>query len=209
MVFTFSILTTIKSECPGDSLLAPCSCKGDEQITCTGDKPFCDVFKGLAKKVDDKHKDYEMFILSDSGVKELPENCFDDIYFKEIRIERAVGLNKIHSNAFKGTDVLTQRIIIKNCPNIDTSNLFEILNKFKKLDAITLVDIGSNKIDLARILPNFSIPRAKGNTQQWFGASRGARLAIDRGTDCPEVGGKGFSQTQLIDGNTYNEHFFD
>ena len=107
------------------------------------------MFTQLSKKLKDSEKDFDNLLINNTVIEELPANCFGDIYFQNIMIENTSNLKRIDLNAFSGTDVYTQRFILINSPKLENSPktlIFDILNKFAKLEAITLNGIGLSEI---------------------------------------------------------------
>ena len=99
---------------PSSELVYPCTCREmlrdsvqvSKSITCSynsGDQ-IKEVFNNLGQ-LEESEKHLLSVELTGDGLDELPEQVFNDITFSFIEIRKAKNLTKIHTNAFKFTQI--------------------------------------------------------------------------------------------------------
>lgn len=115
-------------------LLNPCRCSND-QITCDGEYNFNlkSVFFKLNRTL--RHPEdrrFDLILLNNTEITELPENVFGDIHFKKIKIVDALSLRRIASNAFERIGPNVSELIVAGESLVGedshASDLFDALN---------------------------------------------------------------------------------
>lgn len=114
MVLLVNVAGVFLNRCQqlNDINLNPCRCEyknstEETNIYCDGENEY-DLkakFSYLSETLPDDQKDLNGFYLWNGGIKELPENVFHDITFREIIFSGANNLTHIHSQAFTATSL--------------------------------------------------------------------------------------------------------
>ncbi|XP_054158463.1 uncharacterized protein LOC128956772 [Oppia nitens] len=137
--------------CPDEAILKPCLCRRSI-ITCDEEMDFklaaiVDAISAMANN--DSTVSVKLFARLDiafSTETDLPDNAFKEIVADGIWIMAAPNLKTIAPNAFQGTDNLTRSLDLRNCPQLDTAGLFDIINKFVQLNRLSLMNINLETI---------------------------------------------------------------
>ena len=135
----------ISCECPRKEILNPCICS-NELLECNGIKVknLKTVFYELSISSYPVVK-YRKIELKNIKGSELTENIFNEITFNTIYINNN-EFTKIDSKAFAGTELTTTELIVRFCPLLDTSNLFDLINRFLNIREIDLREINLEAI---------------------------------------------------------------
>lgn len=136
--------------CPFTELLTPCECSKDV-IVCGGDNNYnlSAVFKRLSVNLNANDKHFKQITISNTEVKELPQNVFSDIAFEKITISGASKLFRIHSRAFTASNNLIKNLLIIDTPivNNDTDfDLFFAIRSMKTLRGLTIHNTNINRL---------------------------------------------------------------
>lgn len=137
-------ISLIKSECPKQELLSPCTCIlswWEAYITCNGDIDIKSVFLKLSQNLPDDKKQFRDLQISNTPIHELEANTFSQITFGYIAINNAKNLTAININAFNGTDLVTTNLAFNNAPLVNkksTHFIFDIINKFINLQIVSI-----------------------------------------------------------------------
>jgi hypothetical protein len=135
--------------CPSNEVSSYCECDNNV-IKCSGIKPFnlSTIFSSMSKNLKPEQKHFEEFWLKNHGIYELEDNVFNGIRFNIIKIEEAMNLTKISTNAFNGTadDILELNLIGKNQLGKD-GKIEELFDVFSSLPNLRRIHLNIETID--------------------------------------------------------------
>ena len=137
-------------DCAPYSSIKPCKFMANDQAIFCGGNTDIDLkamFHNFSKQLSDNEKHFKKFYLSNTYIKVLEENTFDEITFDEIYINYCSNLTNIARHAFTATDLVTKEFVLqKNNKLSMDKTIYTILSSFMNIESITLSDIGFNEI---------------------------------------------------------------
>ena len=130
------------AECGANQYLKPCTLVRN-QIQCGGTTAFDlnGVLSNFSQQLSDNGKHFNSFYLSNTAIKELVDNVFDEITFDKIYIDGCSSLKQIQRDAFSSNNMFTKEITIYNNPVLSSTNnnsIFKILSSFPSIEEISL-----------------------------------------------------------------------
>ena len=136
------------AECGPYQSLQPCKFTNNS-IFCGGntDIDLKAIFHNFSKQLSDNEKHFKLFYLSNTYIKVLEENTFNEITFDKIYINYCSNLTNIERYSFNATDLVTKEFVLQtnNKLSMDKS-IFEILSSFVNIETIFVKDFGFNEI---------------------------------------------------------------
>ncbi|CAG2110321.1 unnamed protein product [Medioppia subpectinata] len=131
------------ADCPVGDAIKPCICH-KSHITCDEEQEY--DLKAIIGSLSDSYgqnqsKHFNRFEFTANTLTELSENLFKDITAAVLWLMGAEQLKSINVNAFHGMDAVVKQFELRNCPVLNTDNIFTIVNKFVMVDTVALKEI--------------------------------------------------------------------
>ncbi|CAG2101953.1 unnamed protein product [Medioppia subpectinata] len=108
------------------------------------------LFANVSRELKGRDTNYHQFYLSNKHVVEIPAAVFGDLHFNVITVENAVNLQRIHSQAFRGTEGTVETFSVINSPVAgsvaNTADLFAAINSLKVLQYVNIYNTSLRNI---------------------------------------------------------------
>ncbi|CAG2110654.1 unnamed protein product, partial [Medioppia subpectinata] len=132
----------VRALCPAAAHIKPCNCK-DNVMICheASGVRLKEMFTYLHNHLEWRQRHIHRIEIYGSHIVQLPEHMFNDIIIDEIVIKNTPKLKTMSEAAFKGTEFYTKRLVFNGCPQLDVSNLFTIVNRFRALTSAKICNL--------------------------------------------------------------------